>query len=161
MLTGILTSDCRWLKAHPFVSELFREIFSHPYISFFHSLDNGFSVTSFRTLFENPLPSLYWGVVTVGREKIKGYHSTPSANEQANDVILVHTVQLKPMIKAQMSGRMICSGISDVAIASVYSEITRLKNLIIIFIIMNKLQETTFFGRCQKLTSALKLRTEK
>ena len=32
---------------------------------------------------------------------------------------LVHTVQLKPMIKAQISGRTISSGISDVAIASV------------------------------------------
>ena len=40
--------------------------------------------------------------------------STPSANEQAKYVILVHTVQLKPMIKAQSSGRMISSGISDV-----------------------------------------------
>ena len=40
--------------------------------------------------------------------------STPSANEPAKDLILVHTVQLKPMIKAQISGRMasICS--SDV-----------------------------------------------
>ena len=50
--------------------------------------------------------------------------STPSANEQAKDFILVHTVQLKPMIKAQISGRMISSGISDVAIASVHPEKT-------------------------------------
>ena len=56
--------------------------------------------------------------------------STPSANEQAKDVILVHTVEQKPMIKAQISGRMISSGISDVAIASVYFEKTRLKKLI-------------------------------
>ena len=62
--------------------------------------------------------------------------STPLANEQARDVILVHTVQLKPMIKAQISGRMISSGISDVAIASVYSEKTRLKKLIMIIIII-------------------------
>ena len=62
--------------------------------------------------------------------------STPSANEQAKDVVLVHTVQLKPMIKAQISGRMISSGISDVAIASVYSEKTRLKKLIMIIIII-------------------------
>ena len=48
--------------------------------------------------------------------------STPSANEPAKDLILVHTVQLKPMIKAQISGRMLSSGISDVAIASVHSE---------------------------------------
>ena len=37
--------------------------------------------------------------------------STPSANESAKDFILVHTVQLKPMIKAQISGRMVSSGI--------------------------------------------------
>ena len=43
------------------------------------------------------------------------------------DLILVHTVQLKPMIKALLSGRMASSGISDVAFASVYSEKTSLK----------------------------------
>ena len=43
--------------------------------------------------------------------------STPSANEPAKDRILVHTVQLKPMIKAQISGRMVSSGISVVAFA--------------------------------------------
>ena len=62
--------------------------------------------------------------------------STPSANEQAKDLILVHTVQLKPMIKEKNSGRMISSGISDVVIASVHSEKTRLKKLIMIMIIM-------------------------
>ena len=36
--------------------------------------------------------------------------STPSANEPAKDFILVHTVQVKPMIKAQISGRMVSSG---------------------------------------------------
>ena len=85
-----------------------------------------------------------------------------SVNEQAKGVILVHTVQLKPMIKAQISGQMVSSGISDVAFASVHSENTRLKKcLIIIIIIMKKLQETTVFGGCQKLTSAMKLRLEK
>ena len=93
--------------------------------------------------------------------------STPSANEPAKDLILVHTVQLKPMIKAQISGRMVSSGISDVASASVHSEKTRQKKLIkmmkmiIIIIIMNKLQETTVFSGRQKLTSAMKLRPEK
>ena len=45
--------------------------------------------------------------------------SKPSAYEPAKDLILVHTVQLKLMIKAQISGRTVSSGISDVAIASV------------------------------------------
>ena len=30
---------------------------------------------------------------------------TPSANDPAKDLILVHIVQLKPMVKAQISGR--------------------------------------------------------
>ena len=56
--------------------------------------------------------------------------------------------------------RLVTSGISDVAIASVHSEKTRLKKMIMI-IIMNKSQELTVFGGCQKLTSAMKLRPEK
>ena len=78
--------------------------------------------------------------------------------------ILVHTVQLKPMIKAQISGRMVSSGIGDVAIASVHSEKTCLKKCMMIMIIiisMNKSQETTVFSGCQKLTSAMKLMPEK
>ena len=82
--------------------------------------------------------------------------STSSANDQAKDVVLVHTVQLKPMIKSQISGRMISSFISGAAIASVYSEKSRLKKLI-----MKKSQETTVFGGRQKLTSSMKMRTEK
>ena len=45
------------------------------------------------------------------------------------DLIFVHTVQLKPTIKAQISGRMASIGISDVVTTSVYSEKTHLKNL--------------------------------
>ena len=52
--------------------------------------------------------------------------STQSANEPVKDLILVHMVQLKPMVKAQISGRKVSSGISDVAIASVLSEKSRL-----------------------------------
>ena len=58
---------------------------------------------------------------------------------------------------------MVSSGISVVAFASVYSEKTRLKKLMImiIIIIMNKSQETTLFSGREKLTSAMKLRPEK
>ena len=38
---------------------------------------------------------------------------TPSANEPAKDLTLVHTVQLKAMIKAHSSGRMVSTSISD------------------------------------------------
>ena len=64
--------------------------------------------------------------------------STPSANKPAKGLILAHTVQLKPMIKAYFSGRMVSSGISDVAIASVHSEITRLKKLMIMIILITR-----------------------
>ena len=72
---------------------------------------------------------------------------------------LVHTVQLKPMVKKHSSGRMVSSGISDVVIASVYSEKTGLKKLMMrmIIIIMNKSQQTTVFSSRQKLTSTMKL----
>ena len=52
-----------------------------------------------------------------------------------SSVLLVHTVQLKPMIKPQISGRMDSSGISDVVFASVHSEKTRLKKLMKMMII--------------------------
>ena len=71
----------------------------------------------------------------------------------------MHTVQLKPMIKVYIPGRMVSIGISDVLTASVYSEKTCLKKLMLI--IMNKLQGSTVFGGCQKLTSAMKLMPEK
>ena len=57
-LTGILTeqkfiSDCRYrvIENSSLVPVLFREVFSHPYISLFHLLVNGLSVTCFRTFF--------------------------------------------------------------------------------------------------------------
>ena len=56
-LTGILTeqkfiSDCRYrvIKSSSLVPVLFREVFSHPYIPFFHLLVNGFSVILNKTL---------------------------------------------------------------------------------------------------------------
>ena len=61
------------------------------------------------------------------------------------------TVKLKPIIKAQISGKMVSSGISDVATTSEYFEKTLLKKMImIITIIINLSQETTVFGGRQK-----------
>ena len=62
---------------------------------------------------------------------------TQSDNEPVKDLILVHTVQLKPMIITQISGRMVSSSISDVAFTSVYSEKTCPKKLIMIIIMMS------------------------
>ena len=61
---------------------------------------------------------------------------------------LVHTEKLKPIIKGTISERMLSSGISHVAFASVYSEKTRLKKcwiMIIIIIIMNNGKNRQFF----------------
>ena len=67
-----------------------------------------------------------------------------------------------PIINAQISGKLVSSGISDVAIDSVHSEKTILKKIIIIIITsMKKSQKSTGFGALQKLTSALKLSPEK
>ena len=56
-----------------------------------------------------------------------------------------HTVKLKAIIKAQISGKLVTSGISDVAIASEYSEKTRLKKLMIMIII--NITEKTFTSK--------------
>ena len=50
----------------------------------------------------------------------------------SQDLILVHIVQQKPTIKAQIAGRMITSGTNVVVFALVYLEKPRLKKLIII-----------------------------
>ena len=48
--------------------------------------------------------------------------------------------KLKPIIKAQTSGKLVTSGISDVAIASCYFEKTLLKKIIMILIIITSLK---------------------
>ena len=53
-------------------------------------------------------------------------------------IILVHTVQLKPMIIAHSSGKMVSSGISDVVVSASYTEKTRLKKLMKMIIIITR-----------------------
>ena len=58
------------------------------------------------------------------------------------------------MIKAQISGRLVSSGISDVAFPSVHSEKTRLKKLmmiIIIIMIIIKVTEKLFTSKWKKV----------
>ena len=59
--------------------------------------------------------------------------------------------------KSQISGKLVTSGISDVAVISVHSEKTHLKKMIMIIILisMDKSQESTVFVGRQKLNSAM------
>ena len=53
-------------------------------------------------------------------------------------LILVHTVKVKPIINAKISGKLVTNGVSDVVTTSVHSEKTRMKKLIMIIIITSK-----------------------
>ena len=53
-------------------------------------------------------------------------------------------VKLKPIIKAQISGKLETSGTSDVAIASVQSEKTSIKKMIMIIIIITSNRKTIY-----------------
>ena len=64
--------------------------------------------------------------------KLKWRQLAQSLNE--GRFTLVHTEKLKPMIKGTISRRMLSSGISHVAFASVYSEKTRMKKCWIMII---------------------------
>ena len=59
-------------------------------------------VLLFPYFYVDPLPSLYWWAVSVGVGEDLKWHqlATPLANEPAKDLILVHTVQLKPIDKS-------------------------------------------------------------
>ena len=64
--------------------------------------------------------------------------------------------------KSKISGKLISRSISDVTIALVNYEKTRLKKMIMIIIIsVNKSQESMVFGGRQKMTSTMKQRSEK
>ena len=67
----------------------------------------------------------------------------------------------KANYKTHISGKLVTSGINDVAIVSVHSEKTCMKKMIMIIISMKKSQESTVFGGHQKLTSSMKQRPEK
>ena len=77
-------------------------------------------------------PYLVGGIGEQGGLKM----ASGSTTLPAKVLILIHTVQLKPMIKAHFSGKMESSGVCDVAFVSVHSEKTRLKELLMIFIII-------------------------
>ena len=101
-----ITFGLQLIESSSLVSVLFSEAFNHPYISFFHLLVTGFSVTCFCIIFVDPIPSFNWWAVSVGREELK-WHQLPHyqlISQQGPHFI--HAAQLKPRIKAQVSGKM-------------------------------------------------------
>ena len=86
--------------------------------------------------------------------------STPSVNEPTKAYFSPHS-KAKANYKSTNLRKIGNSGISDVAIASVHSEKTRLKKMIMIITSIKKSHELTVFCGHQKLTTATKLRPEK
>ena len=74
----------------------------------------------------------------MGWEELKWRHLAHHQLTSQQGPHLIHRVKLKSFIKAQISGKLVTNGISDVAIASVHSEKTRLKKMIMIIISMKK-----------------------
>ena len=105
-------------------------------------------------LFDDPFSSLYWWAVSVGGEELKwcqlAHHQVMSSQRP----------QFSPHSTAKANDKN--TNLRRNVFASVYSEKTRLKKLImIIIIIMNNSQKTTVFSGRQKLTSPMKQRPEK
>ena len=80
----------------------------------------------------------------MGGEELKWRQLAHHQLMSRKGLILVHTVKLKPILKAQISGKLVSSGISDVAIASAYSEKTRMKKLMIMIIIITSNRKTIY-----------------
>ena len=75
------------------------------------------------------------------------------------DLILVHAVQLKPTIKVQISGRMASIGISDVVTASVYSEKTHMKKLMMMKMII--IRRNDGFSRAPEIDFRYEIKARK
>ena len=58
------------IESSSLVPVLFRDVFSHPFISFFHLLVNVSFVTCFRTFFDDPYILLIGGRYPVGGEEL-------------------------------------------------------------------------------------------
>ena len=67
-----ITFGLQVVESPSLASVFFREVFSHPYISFSHLLVKWFMRYEFPYFFNDPLPSLYWWAVLVGREELNG-----------------------------------------------------------------------------------------
>ena len=108
------------------------EVFSHPY-TFFHLLVMVFVLLVSVPFSMTPYLPYIGGRYRWAGRNLNGISQHTISYGSSNDLILDHTVQLKPMIKALSSGRMVSS---DVVIASVHFEKTHLKKLMMMRIMM-------------------------
>ena len=67
-----ITFGLHIIDSSSLVFVIFREVFSHPYISFFHLLVNGFSVASFCTLSKTPYLLYSGGQYRWARRNLNG-----------------------------------------------------------------------------------------
>ena len=129
-----ITFRLQVVESSSLVSEHFREAFNHPYITSFHLLVN----CLFPYFFREPLTVFKLVGVSVGEEELKWHQLAHNQLMSRKDLILVHTVQLKPILKTQISGKLVSTGISDVAFISVSSEKTHMKKCWIMIIIITR-----------------------
>ena len=61
-------------------------------------------------LFVDPLPSFNWWAVSVGGEELKSRQLAHHQLMRQQEPHFVHTVKLKPIIKAQISGKLVTNG---------------------------------------------------
>ena len=115
-----------------FHKSYFRQIASSLHLLFSYSSKFFFSVTCFRTFFADPIPFFNWWAVSVAGEELKWRQMSHHQLMSQQGPHFSTCIKLKPIIKAQISGKLVASGISDVAIDSVYFEKIRLKKIIII-----------------------------
>ena len=69
--------DCRYrvIESSSLVPVLFWEVFSHPYISLFHLLVNGFSVTCKKNICDRTLSSYWINDLPPTTKRFKGLHT--------------------------------------------------------------------------------------
>ena len=114
------------IEAHPLFPYFLEKCLAIPTSPFYIFL-NGFCVTSFRTFFADPLYLPYIG----GQYWWAGRNHNGASYKASQEPHFNPHSTAKPNDKAQISGSMVSSGISDVAFASVHPEKTHLKKLMI------------------------------
>ena len=121
------------LKAHPRFPYFLEK---HLAIPTSHLLVNVLVFLASILILRNPYLPYIGGRIWWAEKNFNDVSHLTISDGASKDFILVHSVQLKTMIKAHSSVRMVSSGISDVVIASVHSEKTCLKKLMMMMMMM-------------------------